>query len=231
MSEEGKKKPGCNWVVILIAGLVGIPVLITIVAVLAAVAVPVYSVIQERAVQTKALANAKQIHLALAQYAMDHDGAFPGGVNDANAAYRQLFASQMVDESMFYVPGSAYHKTLPAGQTRPDGDIGESPMFNKALERGENHWAYVSGLSNQSESNLPIIADGFSQTPGVYSDDPMEKGGVWVGEAAIIVRVDGSAKMEKPDAADFRIYEKRSGQKTDIFSVNGIDPAQILNPQ
>ncbi|MDA0813472.1 MAG: hypothetical protein O3C21_13920 [Verrucomicrobia bacterium] len=136
MTEEGKKKPGCNWVVILIVGLVGIPVLITIVAVLAAVAVPVYSVIQGRAARTKAIANARQIHLALAQYAMDHDGAFPGGVNDANAAYRQLFASPMVDESMFFVPGSAFHKTLPAGQTGPDGVIGEAPIFSRAPRAG-----------------------------------------------------------------------------------------------
>ncbi|MDA0813471.1 MAG: hypothetical protein O3C21_13915 [Verrucomicrobia bacterium] len=87
-------------------------------------------------------------------------------------------------------------------------------------------------MNSESPGILPIVADGFSETPGVYSEDPMTKGGVWEREAAIIVRVDGSAKMEKPDAADFRVYEKRSGQKTDIFSVDyGIDPAQILNPQ
>lgn len=228
---EGTKKKGCNWVVVLIVVLVGIPVALTVIAILASVAVPVYSVIQSRAARTKALAHAKQIHFALSEYAIDHDGVFPSGTGDSNSAYRQLFEYSTVNENLFYVPGCAYHKSLPAGQTKPDAVTGTAPAFSQALERGENHWAYCGGLNDGSKGNLPIMADGFSLTPGQYSDQPQERGGVWEGEAAIVVRVDGSAKMEKPDGADLRVYERRNGQKVDIFSADyGTDPAQILNP-
>ena len=71
--------------------LIELLVVITIIAVLASVAVPVYSVIQARAARTKALAHSKQIHLALAEFAIDEDGIFPTADNDSNSAFRQLF--------------------------------------------------------------------------------------------------------------------------------------------
>ena len=211
--------------------LIELLVVITIIAVLASVAVPVYSVIQARAARTKALAHSKQIHLAIAEFAIDEDGIFPTAENDSNQAFRQLFDRKFQDERIFFVPGCAYHKSLPAGQTKPDNDVGQAPNYEQGLERGENHFAYVTGLNNGSKGNLPLIADGFSEQPGVYSDVPQEKGGVWEGEAAIVVRVDGSGKMEKPDGGDLRVYEKKSGQKVDIFGQDyGTDPASVLNP-
>lgn len=211
--------------------LIELLVVITIIAVLASVAVPVYSVIQARAARTKALAHSKQIHLALAEFAIDEDGIFPTADNDSNSAFRQLFDRKFQDERIFFVPGCAYHKSLPAGQTKPDNDVGQSPEYAQGLERGENHWAYCGGLNNGSKGNLPIVADGFTSTPGQYSDNPQEVGGVWEGEAAIVVRADGSAKMEKPDGGDLKVYEKKSGQKVDIFGQDyGTDPSSVLNP-
>jgi prepilin-type N-terminal cleavage/methylation domain-containing protein len=212
--------------------LIELLVVITIIAVLASVAVPVYSVIQSRAKRTKALAESKQIHLALAEYAIDEDGIYPRAESDSNEAFRQLFDRKFQDERIFYVAGCAYHNTLKAGQTKPDNDVGQPPNYEQGLERGENHYAYITGLNNGSKGALPLIADGFTEQPGVYSEKATEKGGVWEGEAAIIVRCDGSAKMEKPDGMDLRIYEKRSGQNVDIFSSDyGTEPTSILNPQ
>ena len=149
----------------------------------------------------------------------------------SNSAYRQLFDRKFQDERIFFVPGCARHKSLPAGQTKPDNDVGQPPEYAQGLERGENHFGYVSGLNNESPGNLPLVADGFSETVGVYAKDERKKGGVWEGEAAIVVRVDGSAKLEKP-GRDLRVYEKREdGSKVDIFSKQyGTDPGNVLNP-
>ena len=77
-------------------------------------------------------------------YANDHEGKFPTGTTHANEAYRQLFPEYLDVEKAFYVYGSAWHDAAP--NHKPDNDIGMPPDFSKALERGENHWAYVFGL-------------------------------------------------------------------------------------
>jgi hypothetical protein len=116
--------------------------------------------LREPSARNKSLAHAKQIHLALAEYAIDYDGQFPRAGDDSNSAYRQLFGSGFDDERLFYVPGSAWHDSLPEGAKVPNGEIGTAPDFNKALEEGENHWAYVNGLNNGSRGTLPLIVDG-----------------------------------------------------------------------
>src|SRR5216684_1898033 len=57
--------------------LIELLVVITIIAILASFVLPAYTAVQERAQQTKDLSNAKQIALALKQFAADNNGAFP----------------------------------------------------------------------------------------------------------------------------------------------------------
>ena len=57
--------------------LIELLVVISIIAVLAGIALPVYTTVQERGAQTKDLSNAKQIALACKLYATDNDGKFP----------------------------------------------------------------------------------------------------------------------------------------------------------
>ncbi|MCB1098730.1 MAG: hypothetical protein KDN22_24370, partial [Verrucomicrobiae bacterium] len=141
------------------------------------------------------------------QYAIDNDGKFPESSIHSNAAYRQLFDQRFQDERIFFVPGCAWHKAMLDGKTKPDNDVGDPPDYVQGLAVGENHWAYQSGLTNEAQGNLPLVMDGFSDQVGVYSDDPDERGGVWEGEIAIVVRVDGAAKMEKL-SPDLRVYER-----------------------
>ena len=186
--------------------------------------------IQERAGRTKALAHAKQIHLALSEYAIDFDGKFPSSSTNSNVAFRQLFDQKFQTERIFFVRGSAWHNALPEGQTKPDNDVGSPPDYAQGLSSGENHWAYQSELTNDSPGNLPLVMDGFSDRLGVYSDDLEKRGGVWEGDVALVVRIDGSAKMEKLKG-DFRVYEEVDGKQVDIFSREyGTDPAKLLNP-
>src|SRR5206468_7029799 len=57
--------------------LIELLIVITIIAVLASIALPAYTGVKERGDQTKDLSNAKQIALALRQFAIDNNGAYP----------------------------------------------------------------------------------------------------------------------------------------------------------
>ncbi|MDQ3118295.1 MAG: type II secretion system GspH family protein, partial [Verrucomicrobiota bacterium] len=57
--------------------LIELLVVISIIALLAGIALPVFSQVPERGAQTKDLSNAKQIGLACKLYATDNDGKFP----------------------------------------------------------------------------------------------------------------------------------------------------------
>jgi hypothetical protein len=191
-----------------------------------------------RLASPSASSKAGGIHKALMLYAQDHEGRFPTGTQGATHAFRELFPDgYLADEKLFYVPGSAWHDE--ARKKRPDNVIGTKPDFAQALERGENHWAYVSGLTTESAPTLPLIADGFVEgEPGRYTDDPAKKGGVWKGMKAVVVYVSGSAKAERLSAKpDFRVMRTVTDQhggtpQVDIFSRDGGLPenARVLNP-
>jgi hypothetical protein len=173
---------------------------------------------------------AKSIRL----YAQDHNGEFPTSDSTSNEAFRKLFPDYMEGEKSFFIPNSAWHDAAP--NKRPDGDIGSRPDFAQCLERGENHWAYVSGLDERSPPNTPLVADGFVEgQPGTYTDDPKKKGGVWKGTKAIVVFIDGSATAIplSPKTA-FRVLrdDPITHKAADIFTRNGDLPetARVLNP-
>jgi hypothetical protein len=180
------------------------------------------------------MAQASSLSKALYHYGEDHEGRFPVGRDGATHAFRELIAGgYLTDETLFFVPGSAWHEEAPL--RRPDNDIGTKPDFAQALERGENHWAYVSGLTTESASNLPLIADGFVEgAPGRYTDDPSKKGGLWKGTKAIVVFVSGSVVSMPLSAEDgFRVLRRRpDGSQEDIFTPEGGLPeaARVLNP-
>ena len=183
---------------------------------------------------TAATLQGTRIAKALRLYAEDHEGRFPVGREGATHAFRELIAGgYLADETPFYVPGSAWHDEAP--QKKPDNNIGTKPDFARALERGENHWAYVSGLTADNDPKLPLMADGFVEgEPGRYTDDPSKKGGLWKGRRAIIVFVDGSALASPISAKDgFRVLKrKKDGSQVDIFTPEGGLPesARVLNP-
>jgi len=55
---------------------------LTIVSILAGVALPVFGAVREKAQQAKALSNAKSIGVACRLYAVDHEGKFPTKLED-----------------------------------------------------------------------------------------------------------------------------------------------------
>src|SRR5260370_13823878 len=104
--------------------LIELLVVIAIIAILASIALPAFIGVQERAKQTKDMSNAKQILLALKQFAVDHNGTFPAKLPDkdydtaangplvaaskSNDAFWWLFPTYLTDESLFVVPSSAW---------------------------------------------------------------------------------------------------------------------------
>ncbi len=179
--------------------LIELLVVISIIAILAGIALPVFGEVQIRGAQTKALSNAKQVGTGCKLFAMDYQGNFPqwpkgsdgapdkaGTAADANAVLETLVPDYLPDKGVFSIPKSAYCKVTTAGAT-------------DKLVAGENEWAYVTNLSDTSNSRFPLLADGFSsgsEAAPTYVADETLPGGVWKAKKAVVVRVDISGTVE-----------------------------------
>lgn len=210
--------------------LIELLVVISIIAILAGIALPVFSSVQTKGAQTKALSNAKQIGLACKLFATDNNGIYPsktlqGGkpstsnVSNSNAAFAQLFPDYLQSEGIFYQAKSAF-TPVP-----PDEKI-DNPSTDTAvdtLRAGENHWAYVLNLTDTSNASLPLVADGFADAAGhTYVTDETVKGGVWKGKAAIVIRADISGKVEKTKLNGATSQVIGNPNNGDLFDNSGI---------
>lgn len=199
--------------------LIELLVVISIIAILAGVSLPVFGEVQVKGRQTAALSNAKQIGLSAKIYASDHDGRYPSkqvdasgdpgtaDVTNSNEAFRQLFPDYNQTEKLFFVGKSSW------SIKQPDEVI----TAEKALEAGENHWAYVINLTDTSKAEVPLIADGFTETEGKYTKAEDQKGGVWKGKKAIVIRADVSGSVEKVDPDELTVTRKVGTTKVSIF--------------
>jgi prepilin-type N-terminal cleavage/methylation domain-containing protein len=211
--------------------LIELLVVIAIIAVLASIALPVFSSVQERGAQTKDLSNAKQIALACKLYAADNDGKYPekNGTVDpptaltssstSNQAFALLIPNYLPTEKLFYLGKSAWSPivadeniTLPAAR----------------CEASTNNFAYEMGMTETSNPSFPLIADAprTGGTSAVYSTDQTQKGGVWKGKKAIVIRCDQSGNIEtcvvNATAGTSTVQGPTGGtNKTDIFAPNG----------
>jgi prepilin-type N-terminal cleavage/methylation domain-containing protein len=227
--------------------LIELLVVIAIIAILASIALPTFAGAQERAVRTKCLAQIKNIFPALKMFAGDHDGSYPsqrdqdenngagGELQDSNDAFANLIPTYVPSEIPFGNPASAWCKVNNANKG-PDNDI---TSRNKILEKGENAYAYVQGLSETSNASWPIMADGFangSTTDPKYSKVEGDYGAAWKGKFAIVIRNDGSGTVENVDRDTLKVLRKGSG-KRNLFQEdkNENDPwlvgCKVLNPK
>ena len=227
--------------------LIELLVVITIIAILASIALPVFNGVTERANQTKDLSNAKQIGLAAKLFATDNNGNFPSkkpgadyvGATDlavgdvSNDAYWWLFPNYLQSEDIFVVPGSKWGISV---DNKVDGTTATTRV--ETLKVGENNFAYVAGLTDTSNAAFPLVADGFKAgTPGTYDTSKSNKGGVWAGKKAIVVFCDASGQIMKVDPTSNQV--KRPGHTYSIFdttSGTADDPwlvaaNAVLNPQ
>lgn len=210
--------------------LIELLVVISIIAILAGIALPVFGEVQVRGAQTKALSNAKQIGTACKLFAMDYSGNYPRwtnmtatpptpdkvtGISDSNSVLKALLPDYITDETIFWNPKSAgYCRKSP-----PDNRFGAATGAGQggtALDAGENGWGYMAGLSDTSNARWPLIADGAPL--GVYDTDENKPGGVWKGKKAILIRVDISGTVETLFTSSHTI------KRDDTPSKNALEP-------
>jgi prepilin-type N-terminal cleavage/methylation domain len=216
--------------------LIELLVVISIIAILASIALPAFVSVQTKGAQTKALSNGKQIALAMRLFGSDHDGIYPSYLVDANGvattapptnvassndAFCQLFPTYLKTESIFYVAKSAWCPAAPDEKT----DATLTVPSTDTLKTGENEWALVLGLNDTFNPAVPMIADGFvagGETSHTYTKDQSLKGGVWKGAQAIVVRADGSSgALQKVDQTTLTVIGPNgttSGAQGDIFT-------------
>jgi prepilin-type N-terminal cleavage/methylation domain-containing protein len=222
--------------------LIELLVVIAIIAVLASIALPVFSSVQERGAQTKDLSNAKQIGLACKLFAADNDGKFPsldgraaeppaGVPATSNAALACLIPTYIPTENTFYLAKSKWSPNPGDEKTAAPGD---------RLEAATNNFAYELGLTETDNPRYPLIADAPATggTSAVWSTDASAKGGVWKGKKAIVIRVDQSGAIETtvPGASSGQTIVKGqtgTGTVADIFvpvAGSWLSGATLLEP-
>ena len=189
--------------------LIELLVVITIIALLASLAMPVYTTVTEKGNITKGINNCRQILMAEKVYASDNNGRYTDiavasgsttaasaatEVADANTAFRGLFiAGVLSDERIFGCPASPFV---------PDGNIGTvSDSFAEAVAAGECHWAIMGGLNDSAPAYNPLVFENCSSAAA----DPTWTGAVgksvagrtWSGPSIIIGQNDGSVTKVK----------------------------------
>jgi prepilin-type N-terminal cleavage/methylation domain-containing protein len=209
--------------------LIELLVVISIIAILAALAMPGIQMALLIAQRSQAAANARQITLVLRMYAQDSNGNFPSGTNSynetittSNDAFRSLIPAYLDSEKVFVVPRS---KAGPSCDNKIDPPA-------EILRPGENHFAYISGLNDTTNSNWPLVVDSTNGS-GKYTDKEQELGGTWKGQKAIVANIDGSVSIVKLKGTGSQRFIPRYNDPTldalDLASYMG-STAKLLEP-
>lgn len=163
---------------------------VSIMAILGTIAMPAMRTGLTNAQMARTTANARSIALGLRTWAADNGGAFPAEedlegnpISSANDAFRTLVPYYIDSEKIFSLKRSARGKE--ADERKED--------ISEILEAGENHFAYIAGLSDTSQTSWPLVADGTNGS-GMYVTTMGEKGGAWEGRKAVVAFVGGHAE-------------------------------------
>jgi prepilin-type N-terminal cleavage/methylation domain-containing protein len=215
--------------------LIELLVVIAIIAILASIALPVFSSVQERGKQTKDMSNGKQIALGLKQFAVDHNGTFPNKVPDvvstdydagatplsggskSNDAFWWLFPNYLTSEDIFSVGGSAWSPNPPNNVLDPSTATTGSATLGSA----ECGYEYITSLNDTANPQFPLIMDAGTNTGEgdvTYTNVQSDKGGIWKGKKAIVIFVDGSGQVAtvNDQAAPTASFVKRPGHSYNI---------------
>ena len=202
--------------------LVELLVVIAIIATLAALSMPAITSATKRAALTKSVSNARQMRIALEDFAIDFDGEFVNETNaaqisdsgnvtfsDASDAFQTLLDSGSLgnaSEELFYTKELKNEASLGHSQGDEDGTLTDD----------ECGYSYVTDLSNTSPGSAPVITTKLKSAAGEFYTS------VW-GHKAVIARVDNSAKAERlsgkggEDAEDGNVRESIGGTQKNVF--------------
>ena len=194
--------------------LIELLVVITIIAILASFAVPVFTKVIANAQQSKQINNCKQILTGCALFAADKGaGVYPSGLldddgnfdseasvtTDAELAFNDLFKAGIIDlESLFY----NNKNTVKCGLVPPDED--------GTLEAPENCWDIVTGMNN-TVGNLPLIGEASDGDGATWT---LGGGGhPWIG-SVVIGMADGSSTKKESLSNDGKATVPRKSSQT-----------------
>ncbi|MBL9134151.1 MAG: type II secretion system protein [Verrucomicrobiaceae bacterium] len=212
--------------------LIELLVVITIIAILASLAVPAFNAVQRQGNQMKAVSNCKQIILSMKQFAGRNNSQYPDTVTNpqtggmaqtANDAFRLMIQEQIItDERIF---------GCPAGYN-PDGNIGQPPQYGMALLQNENHWAMTQGLTDTSPGNMPLVfenpaAVGWPPQWNANFAGQLRPGRTWPGGQVIIGRNDGGAEVVDLNGKQGMVGPKQMAGGLDMFTQ--ATPGQMQN--
>jgi prepilin-type N-terminal cleavage/methylation domain-containing protein len=226
--------------------LIELLVVIAIIAILASIALPVFSSVQERGKQTKDMSNGKQIALGLKQFAVDHNGVFPnkkpdvvstdydagatvlGGSDFSNDAFWWMFPTYLTSEDIFTIGGSAWSPNPPDNVL----DAPTDTTRTKTLATAECGYEYITGQNDTSNPQFPLIMDGGTaagEANVTYTNVQSDKGGIWRGKKAIVIFVDGSGQVAtvNDQTTATASFVKRPGHSyniSDNAASTGTDP-------
>ncbi|MDZ4288164.1 MAG: prepilin-type N-terminal cleavage/methylation domain-containing protein [Prosthecobacter sp.] len=216
--------------------LIELLVVITIIAIIASLAVPTYNLITAQANQMKGASNCRQIIGLLMAFAAENNSLYPDSVTNpvtgsvpltSNDAFRALFQEGLtMEETIFGCPSSKF---------MPDKNIGIAPTYEQALTAGENHWAMTAGQSTTSSSIMPLvfenpIAPGWPPQWNADAGGRPIQGRAWSGGKVIVGKNDASVETIKLQAAQGAAVGPRMlGNGIDMFTqASQNTPQQIL---
>ncbi|MFT5470890.1 MAG: type II secretory pathway pseudopilin PulG [Verrucomicrobiales bacterium] len=216
--------------------MIAVMILITFIAIVAAVAFPALNKMTEKARISKDVHHQSQILKMLKLFGMDNDGGYPtfdfdSGddvryTNSTDVFNHLMYEVDIQEESIFYVKGN------PTKPSPPNGD--------GMLTKNENSYSYVAGQTDSMSGRSPLIADEMDE-PGVYgANHPWLRQGQAVvgflgGEVKIMELTGiypGATVKGLPVHGIDDIFEM--GIKDEEGRVSGgylaVDPSNILNP-
>lgn len=209
--------------------LIELLVVITIIAILASLAVPTYNTIQDKSNQVRATSNCRQIISALKLYAGDNSGAYPDSdpsqPTTANDAFRLLIKQDIIqDERIFGCPASKFNG---------DNNIGTAPEYAEAVESNENHWAMTVGQTESSSSVMPLVFENPATQawPPQWNADyagQLQPGRTWRGGKIVIGLNDNSVSVVKLEATKGMVGPADLGSGTNLFT-QAAENQEILN--
>lgn len=191
------QKPRSN--VGLIVGIIvgGLVVIVGVIAILAALAVPQISKATQRARMARDISNLKQVKLTLDSFAMDNDGLYPAekthrlhteglpGPTSSNDYFRQLFASGYLrSRGIFWVENADVCNEDPPEEL-PASIITSDPAL--VLKKGECGLSYVVQQASTDNPARPLIMTAFMAGTDQFDPD------LYDGKANVL-RIDGSVK-------------------------------------
>lgn len=177
--------------------LIELLVVITIIGVLAALAVPAINGALDKAKQTSDVSNARQLGIVLFSVANDENGVYPVGPRDNNgnrtnaATTVQLFNAMLQDKELTDAKILATNgKSVYNGSTStPD------------LKSDNVGWDYLRGVTTTDESSLPLLAStGAFDAVGNFKDNSIQTNGVWKDKGVVIYTIGNSASFIKARA-------------------------------